>query len=310
LLNHRRDPLGELISMLRRSGFEVTESRDLVESRQLVEQSEPTVVVANPLVVRRGGVEFELLEQLQRPDRPVPVILLVDDLEGLEQARHLEVPLRDFVMQPRSLDECLHRIELAAAARDHVLSLHERARELEGQVVNDFKTELLSERHFRSVLHVEFKRAQRSRAPLSLLLIDVDNFKGINDTTDYAFGDEVLREVAKNLKRSCRETDFAARFGGDEFVLLLPGTNAAEAVQAAMRVRRRIAESTIRSPRYETRVTISIGIDTYDGVTDSTPEELRRRANKALQQAKRRGKNQAWLYSNGEDDDRVAGASR
>ena len=116
----------------------------------------------------------------------------------------------------------------------------------------DFKTGLLSERHFENILEVEFKRAQRHHLPLSLLLVDVDNFKGVNDTTEYDFGDQVLREVARALKKNVRETDFAARFGGDEFVLLLPHTTPAEAVHTAMRTRQTISATIVRSESYAT----------------------------------------------------------
>ncbi len=304
MLNHRRDDLGEMVGHLRRTGYDVTESRSLDASQRLTESGSFDLAILNPLVLRRQGVEFGLLEALHRRG-PISVLVLVDSPDGLEEARHLAVPLRDFVMPPHSIDEILHRVELAAAALDHVNGLHELARELQGQVTNDFKTELLSEQHFRNLLHVEFKRAQRNQDPLSLLLIDVDNFKTINDTTDYAFGDEVLRTVAATLKSSCRETDFAARFGGDEFAVLLPQTTPAEAVQTGLRIRQRVAERVIKSDRYSTRVTISLGIDTYDGQSATTPDDLRFRANKALHEAKQRGKDQVWLYSdddNGDDD--------
>lgn len=299
VLDHRRDGMRELATQLSRSGYDVTVSESLDQSEELSIGEPADVVILNPLVVQRDGVEFAMLERMQR-DRPTPVIVFVDSVDGLDEARHLAVPLRDFVLPPHSIDEVLHRVELAASAMAHIAGLHERAAELEGQVTNDFKTDLLSERHFRNLLHIEFKRAQRNRSPLSLLLIDVDDFKAINDTTDYAFGDEVLRAVAATLRSSCRETDFPARFGGDEFVVLLPQTTAAEAVQTALRIRKRMEEATVQTERYSTRLTVSIGIDAFDGRTPITAEEFRRRANKALHEAKRRGKNQAWLYNDDE----------
>jgi diguanylate cyclase (GGDEF)-like protein len=297
LMNHHRDPLDDLEAQLRRSGYDVVVSHSLAETRRALDQADPAVVILNPLIVKQGGVEFELLEHLQSEDRPVPVILLIDGLPSLAAARHLAVPFRDFVMKPHSLEECMHRVELAALTRSKFMALHDRARELEGQVSIDFKTELISERSFHQILQIEFKRAQRHHTPLSLLLLDVDDFKGVNDSTEYEFGDEVLRHVAQSLKRNIRENDFAARFGGDEFVLLLPHTTPAEAVQTAIRIRKKVSSTTVRSEHYQKQVTVSIGIDTYDGRGESSPDELRRRANKALQEAKQRGKNQVWLYS-------------
>lgn len=298
VLNHHRDALDELLRALAAAGFETLFSASLAETHRILRQNRrPAVIVLNPLVLEPDGVEAEILRRLQREDDPIPVLLLLKDEADLERASLLELPFLDFLLSPFSPKECAQRVRLALTNRNRVRALLQHTRDLEGQVTIDFKTGLLSERHFKKVLHVEFKRAQRHRLPLSLLLLDVDDFKSVNDSTEYAFGDDVLRRVAETLRNGIRETDFAARFGGDEFVLLLPQTTPAEAVQTAIRIKTRIAATTIENGAYSRRVTVSVGIDTFDGRQTTTPEELRRRANKALQEAKRRGKNQVWLYS-------------
>lgn len=305
VMNHNRDPLSELCSALSRSGYLVQVADSLAQSHRLAGDRRPDLVVLNPLVLCAGGVELELLEGLQRDDDPVPVILLVDDLQALGDARQMRIPFRDFVLKPASTAECLHRVELALLTRSRVRGLQVRARQLESQVSMDFKTGLVSELYMKRILGLEWKRAQRHQNPLSLLLVDVDNFKSVNDTTEYAFGDEVLRRVADGLKANVRETDYAARFGGDEFCLLLPQTSPAEAVQTALRIRQRIAGMVVQSGSYQRQVTVSIGVDCYDGRSASTVEHLRRNANRALQEAKRRGKNQVWLYSGGEHEQKA-----
>ena len=297
LMNHNRDPLGDLTQALARQGYEVHVGDSLAQSHRLCAATRPDVVLLNPLVLCAGGVELELLENLQRDDDPVPVILLLEDLQALGQARHLRVPFCDFVLKPAAAAECVYRVELALQTRRSIKSLHLRTRALESQVSIDFKTGLVSERHMRTLIELEWKRSQRYQNPLSLLLIDVDNFKGINDTTEYAFGDEVLRRVADALKNNVRETDFAARFGGDEFCVLLPQTSPAEAVQTALRIRQKIAGMQVHKGSYQRSVTVSIGVDSYDGRSTSSVDQLRRNANRALQEAKRRGKNQVWLHS-------------
>jgi len=300
ILNHHQDPLGELVHGLTEVGYQVVETKSLADSHHALERLRPTVVVLNPLIPPAGGVELDLVCDLQRPDDPVPVLFLVEDPRAFPQVQREAVPLSDFAVKPCRADELRHRIERAAVVRRSFHDLTARTRELEGQVSVDFKTGLLSERCFKQTLVREFKRAQRHQAHVALLLLDVDNFKNVNDTTEYAFGDAVLRHVAAALQRHTREIDYAARFGGDEFALLLPHTSPANAVQTAIRVRKMIAEIEIRDDRYAVRVTASVGIDTYDGRTAVTPEEFVRRANKALQEAKRRGKNQVWLHA--EDD--------
>ncbi|MCB9876024.1 MAG: diguanylate cyclase [Planctomycetes bacterium] len=309
VMNHNRDPLDELTTALARHGCEVHLGDSLVQSHRLAGAARPDVVLLNPLVLCDGGVELDLLERLQRDDDPVPVILLVDDLQALAEARDLKVPFRDFVLKPGSPAEVVHRVELALQTRLRIRGLQSRARQLESQVSVDFKTGLTSELYMKRILGLEWKRAQRHQNPLSFLLIDVDNFKGVNDTTEYAFGDEVLRKVADALKANVRETDFAARFGGDEFCVLLPQTSPAEAVQTAMRIRQRISGMNVQSGSYQRQVTVSIGVDSYDGRATGSVDQLRRNANRALQEAKRRGKNQVWLYSGAESGGARGGAA-
>jgi len=302
VMNHNREASGELLAALVRSGFDVREADSLAASCRLLAQVRPDVVVLNPLVLAAGGVELELLEGLQRNDDPVPVILLVDDVHALDQARQLKIPFRDFLLRPHSPTECAHRVELALLTRRKFRSLQTRTEALQQQVTVDFKTGLFSELHFNRLLQLEWKRAQRHQNPLSLLLVDVDNFKTVNDSTEYAFGDEVLKRVGQSLKANLRETDFAARCGGDEFSVLLPQTSPAEAVQTALRIRQRISGMNVQSGSYARQVTVSIGIDAFDGRTAGTVDGLRRNANKALQEAKRRGKNQVWLFAGNEHE--------
>ena len=299
-MNHRDDELDEAVTALARLGYEVSLGDNLSQSHHLAKQGRPDVVVLNALTGCEGGVELEFLEHLQREDDPVPVIMLVDDLEALTEARNMKVPFRDFVVKPSSSAEVVQRVELALQTKTRVRGLQSRARQLESQVSIDFKTGLTSELYMKRIMGLEWKRAQRHQNPLSLLLIDVDNFKTVNDSTEYAFGDQVLRRVADALKGNIRETDFAARFGGDEFCILLPQTSPAEAVQTALRIRKRVSGMSVSDASYHMQVTVSIGVDSFDGRQASSVDQLRRNANRALQEAKRRGKNQVWLFSGSE----------
>jgi two-component system cell cycle response regulator len=296
VLNHRREPLQPIVQALRRAGLRVTEARSLGESQRALDEAQPQVLILNPVVVKAGGVELGLAEQQQSVRKPVPVLLLVDDLHALEATQDLKVPIRDFVLKPASPDEVVLRVEAVLRTRAELHRLISRTRELEDQAATDQKTGLFTDRYFRQILHVEFKRALRHSTPLSMLWIDIDDFKSINDSTSYEFGDEVLRYVATALRNGIRETDYAARFGGDEFTLLLPHTTPAEAVQTAIRIRRKIAGQIVQAHGFSQTVTLSVGIDTYAGRADSSADELRARANKALHVAKRNGKDQVWLY--------------
>lgn len=299
-MNHGHDELDDVVMALARAGYEVQLGVNLAQSHHLAGQGRPDVVLMNALAACEGGAELDLLEQIQADDDPIPVILLVDDLAELREARKAKLPFRDFVLKPSTPAEVINRVELAIQTRARVRELLSRARQLESQVSIDFKTGLTSELYMKRIMGLEWKRAQRHQNPLSLLLIDVDNFKNVNDSTEYAFGDQVLRRVAEALKGNIRETDFAARFGGDEFCILLPQTTPAEAVQTALRIRKRVSGMSVSDSSYQRQVTVSIGVDSYDGRKASSVEQLRTNANRALQEAKRRGKNQVWLFSGAE----------
>lgn len=299
ICNHCRDSLRELADALARAGLQVFETGSLAESCEIADRMRPDAVVLSPLALTSGGVEVEMLQHLQRDDDPVPVLFLLDDLTVLDESARWQLPIRDFLRKPAEPAEGLHRIGLLLQQRRRHRAWVHRNRRLEDQISIDFKTGLLSERHFLERLANEWKRAQRHQNPLSLVLIDVDDFKSVNDSTEYSFGDEVLRKVGETLKATVRETDIAARLGGDEFCLLLPQTTPKEAVQTAMRIRQRVAETTVQKGDYQRSITVSMGIDAYDGRSVGNVEQLRSRANQALKEAKRRGKNQVWLYTGG-----------
>lgn len=295
--NHGREPVQDVVDALARSGLQVEVSESIAATQRLLRAVRPAVVFWNPLALAAGGVELELLESLQKDGDPVPVVVAVDDLGALSTAERWRLPLRDFVCKPLSSREVLHRVDQALQSRRRHADLLQKQRDLEGQISVDFKTGLLSERHFARVLTLEWKRARRHQDPLSLLLLDVDDFKRVNDSTEYTFGDEVLKKVGETLRATVRETDYPARIGGDEFCVLLPQTTPKEAVQTAMRIRQRIADLQIVRGPYQQKVTVSIGIDAIDARTAASAEVLRSRANLALKEAKKRGKNQVWLWS-------------
>ncbi len=175
---------------------------------------------------------------------------------------------------------------LAQAAMHTALALRnaQLLDEIERLATRDWLTGLANRRLFDESLHREMARSQRLATPLSLLVLDVDHFKQINDTYGHQTGDAVLREVAHALVANTKDFDVAARYGGDEFVVLLPSCSRDDAMGVAERVRRGIAANVGEAP-----VTISVGIATTpDNGTDA--ERLIAAADTALYEAKRTGR--------------------
>jgi diguanylate cyclase (GGDEF)-like protein len=178
-------------------------------------------------------------------------------------------------------------IDPAAAALDSALLL----KRAEALSVTDDLTQLSNSRYLNAMLHRETKRASRSGRPLSLLFIDLDGFKSVNDTHGHMSGSRALVEAAAVIKGSARETDVVARFGGDEFAVVLPDTGGEGAFAVGERVRERIAaHNFLARDGLDIRLTASVGLATLPDVA-ATAEELMAAADKAMYAVKDSGKN-------------------
>jgi diguanylate cyclase (GGDEF)-like protein len=178
-------------------------------------------------------------------------------------------------------------LEPASVALDNALLL-KRAETLS---VTDDLTSLYNSRYLNLVLRKETKRASRSGRPLSLLFIDLDGFKSVNDTHGHLFGSRALVEAAAVIRRSARETDVAARFGGDEFALVLPDTGGEGAFAVGERIRERIAaHEFLAGNGLNIHLTGSVGVATLPDVAASA-DELLQAADKAMYAVKDSGKN-------------------
>jgi diguanylate cyclase (GGDEF)-like protein len=178
-------------------------------------------------------------------------------------------------------------LEPAAIALDNAL----RLKRAEALSVTDDLTHLYNSRYLNQVLRRETKRASRSGRPLSLLFIDLDGFKGVNDTHGHLFGSRALVEAAAVIRGSARETDVVARFGGDEFALILPDTGGEGAFAVGERIRERIAgQKFLAADGLDIHLTASVGVATLPDVAASA-EELVQAADKAMYQVKDSGKN-------------------
>jgi diguanylate cyclase (GGDEF)-like protein len=178
-------------------------------------------------------------------------------------------------------------IEPAAVALDNALLL-KRVEELS---VTDDLTQLYNSRYLNSVLRRETKRASRNGRPLSLLFIDLDGFKGVNDAHGHLYGSRALVEAAFVIRGSARETDVVARFGGDEFALILPDTGGEGAFAVGERIRERIAAHVfLVADGLGMRLTCSVGVATLPD-TATSADELIQAADKAMYAVKASGKN-------------------
>ncbi len=166
--------------------------------------------------------------------------------------------------------------------RNRVLSA--RVDELHLKSVTDGLTGAYTHGYLQEILELEIQNTYTRKTPLSVMIIDIDDFKRINDSHGHLFGDRVIKETAETISANVRSDDILGRYGGDEFVVIMPGADAATASHVAGRARAGIAQNGYLA-------TISVGVATLDGGSRETPAELLHRADMALYQAKHDGKN-------------------
>lgn len=163
--------------------------------------------------------------------------------------------------------------------------------------ITDSLTELMNRRHFFEIAKIEFERIQRYHRTLSIMMIDVDHFKKINDEHGHTTGDLALQKVAAQIKHSVRTVDAVARYGGEEFVVLMPETALREALQVAERIRKSVSDGLIEENSVEVWVTLSIGVAEMDKQS-SNIDTLIRYADQALYAAKAKGRNRVEYFRN------------
>ncbi|MGO1618482.1 MAG: GGDEF domain-containing protein [Oceanisphaera sp.] len=188
-----------------------------------------------------------------------------------------------------------HNQELSRQVADKTQKLQQQAQAFELQAREDPLTGLPNRRAFDEALAVMMARRERHPAPLSMMVIDIDHFKQVNDTLSHAVGDKVIQIVANVIQENIRAMDHPARWGGEEFTLLLPDTDTGTAYQVAQRVRLAVANYNYSDIADNLRLTISIGIAQIDNNGDE--HQLLVEADQALYQAKNSGRNQSVIFS-------------
>jgi diguanylate cyclase (GGDEF)-like protein len=225
----------------------------------------------------------------------IPVIMLTVKEDLGAKVKGLTEGASDYLTKPFHNEELVARVRVHLKLKQLQDELRLKNAKLEELSRLDALTQISNRRHFMEVLESEFARAQRYTATLSLVMLDVDHFKLVNDTWGHVAGDDALIGVTNAARALLRKCDHAARYGGEEFALLLPETPLEGARIVAERIRRSVSEVVIAQPLGEFSVTVSLGIATFPGTGIANPSELVRQADEALYAAKRAGRNQVCV---------------
>jgi two-component system cell cycle response regulator len=236
---------------------------------------------------------LRLCSQLRAQDRTrsVPVILLAEPGEDERVARAMELGVNDYVSRPIDRQELVARLRTQIKRKRYNDHLRASVNLTIEMAVIDGLTGLHNRRYLDSHLQTLFERAVERRRPLSMMIADLDHFKQINDTYGHDVGDAVLREAARRLRQNVRGIDLACRYGGEEFVIVMPETSGEIAEKVAERIRRQISDAPFDAGGTLLRLTASFGISCVSSGNDTLPAMIKR-ADEALYQAKNSGRNQ------------------
>lgn len=265
--------------------LEILEASDGIEALTVLGEADIDLIIADLIMPRMDGLK--LLTAIRQEERlqHIPLIIVTSRANVEEKLLSFDHGAQDFLTKPYHPAELVARSRVMLRLRAHMRAIEERA-------VVDALTGLYNHAYLAGALNRELKRCQRYKLDLSCLMIDVDDFKRINDTHGHLAGDEVLRTVGRMLQTTLRGYDFAVRYGGDEFVIVLSQNDPAGARHVAERIREMVMHYMF-FPLQSTPnpVTVSIGVASVPGDQIKAVPSLIEAADQVLYQAKTQGKN-------------------
>ncbi|MEO8372767.1 MAG: diguanylate cyclase [Candidatus Solibacter sp.] len=284
-----------LKTMLTRWGYQAVMARNGTEAFRILESEDaPRLAVLDWMMPGMDGVEICRRVRSSNREPYVYILLLTARTEAQDLIEGMDAGADDYLTKPFNAQEL--RVRLRAGHR--ILNLQEelmRTREaLRQQATHDGLTGLFNRTTILEKLDDELARSQRSGEPVGLLMVDIDRFKLINDTRGHLVGDAVLREVAQRLRTTARRYDSVGRYGGEEFLVVLPGCDMDAASAQAERMRASVGNIPCSSSGKPVPITASLGISC---TPPSAPEFLIRDADDALYEAKAGGRNRAVAHN-------------
>ena len=278
-----------LAIVLQREGYRVITAANGVEALEKLETEHVQIALSDIMMPKMDG--FELIKRVRSTPslKSIYLILITARIQEGDRVRGLDLGADDYITKPFSFSELLARIRVGSRVVQY-------QQHLEYQTQVDSLTGLFNRRAFENKMNEEFERSKRYHNPLSVLVLDIDNFKTINDSYGHHGGDGALVKISETLRERTRQSDFPSRYGGEEFVLVLPETDQDNALQVAHKIHESIRTSSFGTTTRPFVVTVSIGVSSTSARFYSDWRDLVADADKALYLAKNSGKDRIEIW--------------
>jgi diguanylate cyclase (GGDEF)-like protein len=286
------DPVSRrLLQMsLMNAGYEVIASSNGTEALHLLEQKDaPELAVLDWMMPEMDGVEVCRIIRATAREPYVYILLLTARGHQTEIVQGLEAGADDYLTKPFDLHELKARLRTGERIVELQKELINAREQLRVQATHDSLTGLLNRPAILTVLDKELARSRRSGKPVAVMMVDIDNFKDVNDAHGHHAGDIVLRETARKMLAVVRPYDSIGRYGGEEFVIIAPGCDMEVLSALAQRIRQCVSSEVIQAGSVSIQITLSIGVAA--ACEDPQLTQLLRAADEALYVAKKEGRN-------------------
>ena len=287
-----RVTLRVLESRLRRWGYEVTAAKNGREAWEVLQEDDcPRLTLLDWMMPEMDGIEVCRKVRKLVPEPYRYIIMLTargsqeDVIEGLEAGAD------DYLAKPVDMQELKVRLRAGERIVDLQAQLVHARNTLEFQASHDMLTGLWNRTAILDAVDRELSRAARQQARLALVMADLDHFKNVNDSHGHPAGDAVLRHIAGRLRDGMRRYDLVGRYGGEEFLFILPGCDVSQAALQTDRLRRLVSDAPVEHEGLEIPVTVSMGVSVFDGAGEADSDGLVKKADQALYRAKENGRN-------------------
>ncbi len=301
--------VNELSEKLGNVGFDVSAANDTATTLKLIEVVTPSVVLLDLSLESPDGNDLLTLFKSKVNLINTPLIVLSSNTDSDTKVYAFLQGASDFVGKPIQFRELLARINNQIKIHNKLKELEVKIRELtkrnsvlEQLAITDSLTELYNKGYILQRLESEMIRSARYNEPISLIIIDLDYFKKINDSFGHVAGDNILRKLAKILVESVRDVDIVARYGGEEFIVVCPNTSIGGAAILAERIRENVQNTIFRSGSFDIKLTISLGLSSMSSSSlaggEVNSSRLIEEADLALYKAKASGRNRVAVHTN------------